>query len=155
MAVITLGAGCSISSATGCLIRRAAFFTEARFGLALATVRFAAFARAVLRVLPRLAEFPLGSFPRFCTFDPFLRLAMIDPLWLMLRNALTFDQSQTGRIEVVKWWPSEKAQGPACAAGASAHPKTQTERVLIFPGVGRGALPKLYRHQVNSVPPRS
>jgi len=34
--------------------------------------------------LPRLAEFPLSSFPRFCTFARFLRFAMIAPL--MLRN---------------------------------------------------------------------
>jgi hypothetical protein len=44
-------------------------------GLALATVRFAG---ATLRALPRLADFPLGSFARFCTFDAFLRLATID-----------------------------------------------------------------------------
>jgi hypothetical protein len=37
-----------------------------------------------LRALPRVAEFPLGSFPRFCTFARFLRLAMITPL--VLRN---------------------------------------------------------------------
>jgi len=46
--------------------------------LALATVRFVAFAAlATLRALPRLAE--LRSFARFCTFDAFLRLAMIAP----------------------------------------------------------------------------
>jgi hypothetical protein len=83
--VITPGAGCSIGSTatvstTGCFTFRAAFFTGASLGLALATVRFAAF--AILRALPRLAEFLLGSFPRFCTFDAFLRLAMIDPLVL-------------------------------------------------------------------------
>jgi hypothetical protein len=32
-----------------------------------------------LRALPRFAEFPFRSFPRFCTFDPFFRLAMIRP----------------------------------------------------------------------------
>jgi hypothetical protein len=68
------------------LIRRAAFF-----------------ARATLRTLPRLAEFPLRSFARFCIFDPFLRLAMINPRWSVLRNALMLDQSQTGRMELVKW----------------------------------------------------
>jgi hypothetical protein len=81
--VITPGARCSIAStatvsttgATGCFTFRAAFFTGARLGLALATVRFAAF--ATLRALPRLAE--LRSFARFCTFDAFLRLAMIRP----------------------------------------------------------------------------
>ncbi len=83
--VITPGAGCSITSAatvsttgaTGGFTFRAAFFTGAGLGLALATVRFAAL--ATLRGLPRLADFPLGSFPRFCTFDCFLRLAMIRP----------------------------------------------------------------------------
>jgi hypothetical protein len=83
------------------LIRRAAFFTGARFGLALATVRV--FARARLWALPRLAELPFRSFARFCTFDPLLRLAMIDSLCLVLSNAAMFDQSQTGRMEVVKW----------------------------------------------------
>ena len=60
------------------------FFTVARLGLALATVRFVAFALAdfdTLRALARLAVFPLRSFARFCTFDPFLRLAMIDSPW--------------------------------------------------------------------------
>jgi hypothetical protein len=90
--VITAGADCSITStaavstigATGCFTFRAAFFTAACLGLALATVRFVAFfaALATLRSLPRLAEFPLRSFARFCTFDAFLRLAMIDPLVL-------------------------------------------------------------------------
>ena len=61
----------------GCLIRRAAFFTGARLGLALATARFAAF--ATFATLLRLAEFALRSFARPCTFDPFLRLAMIHP----------------------------------------------------------------------------
>jgi hypothetical protein len=86
--VITPGAGCSIIStatvsttgARGGFTFRATFFTGAGLGLALATVRFAAFAALpTLRALPRLAEFPLRSFAR-CTFDPFLRLAMIDPL---------------------------------------------------------------------------
>jgi hypothetical protein len=64
---------------------RAAFFTAACLGLALATVRFVAFAALdTLRALPRLAEFPLRSFACFCAFDAFLRLAMIDPLvWLL------------------------------------------------------------------------
>jgi hypothetical protein len=90
MTVITPGAGCSITSiatasttgATGRFTFRAAFFTDARLGLALATVRFVAFALDTLRALPRVAEFPLGSFPRFCTFARFLRLAMIAPLVL-------------------------------------------------------------------------
>jgi hypothetical protein len=83
--VITSGAGCSIASTatvsttgvTGGFTFRAAFFAGACLGFAFATVRFAAF--ATLRALPRLAEFPLRSFPRFCTFDRVLRLAMIAP----------------------------------------------------------------------------
>jgi hypothetical protein len=54
---------------------RAAFFTGERLGLTLIAVRFAAF--ATLRALPRLAELALRSLARPCTFDPFLRLAMI------------------------------------------------------------------------------
>jgi hypothetical protein len=84
--VITPGAGCSITStmtvsttgATGCFTFRAAFFTGAGLGLALATTRFAVL--ATLRALPRLAEFALRSLARLCTFDPFLRLAMIAPV---------------------------------------------------------------------------
>jgi hypothetical protein len=96
--VITSGAGCSITStatvsttgATGCFTFRAVFFTGAGFGLAVRFVAFADF--AALRALPRLAEFTLRSFPRFCTFDPFLRLAMIDPLFSLLhRSALMRD----------------------------------------------------------------
>ena len=84
--VITPGAGCSITSTatvsttgvTGFFTFREALFTGAGLGLALATVRFVAFAAlAALRVLPRLAA--LRSFARFCTFDAFLRLAMIAP----------------------------------------------------------------------------
>src|SRR5438105_14660718 len=79
------GAGCSITptatvSTAGCFIRRttfgAAFFTVTRLGLALATVRFVGFPRAALatlRALPRVAEFPLCGFARFCTLDRFLR----------------------------------------------------------------------------------
>src|SRR5689334_1300942 len=65
--VVTPGAGCSITSeatvsttgATGCFTFRAAFFTGAGLGLALATVRFVALALAdlvALRALPRVAE---------------------------------------------------------------------------------------------------
>ena len=80
--VITPGTGCSITStatvSTGCFTFRAAFFTGAGLGLALATVGFVAFAALdTLRALPRLAG--LRSFARFCTFDAFLRLAMIRP----------------------------------------------------------------------------
>ena len=62
----------------GCFSRRAVFFPVARFlGLALATVRFIVAAFATLRALRRFAEVPLRNFARFCTFDRFLRLAMI------------------------------------------------------------------------------
>jgi hypothetical protein len=91
--------GCSITSTatvsttgvTGCFTFRATFFTGARFGLALATV----FARAALRALPRLAEFARRSLARLCTFDPFLRLAMIrpGPGWCF-RNALMPESRQ-------------------------------------------------------------
>jgi hypothetical protein len=46
------------------LIRRVAFFTGARLGLAFATVRFVAFAAFAVR-LPRLAEFFLRTVARF------------------------------------------------------------------------------------------
>jgi hypothetical protein len=88
---IVASAGSSITStatastpggAIGCFTFRATFFTGARLGFALATVRFVAFAAlATLRALPRLAEFPLRSFARFCTFDVFLRLAIDRPLF--------------------------------------------------------------------------
>jgi hypothetical protein len=67
----------SVSSAGAAVSLCAAFFAGVRLGLALATARLAAL--ATLRGLPRLADFPLGSFPRFCTFDFFLRLAIIVP----------------------------------------------------------------------------
>ena len=81
--IIRSGAGFSTTTvsttrADGGTSLRAGFFTVARLGLALATVRFVAFALAdldALRALPRLAD--LRSFARFCTFDCFLRLAMI------------------------------------------------------------------------------
>jgi hypothetical protein len=72
---------------TGCFTFRAAFFAGAGLGLALATVRFVAFAALdTLRPLPCLAE--LRSFARFCTFDAFLRLAMIDPPLVGVRGLL-------------------------------------------------------------------
>jgi hypothetical protein len=82
---ITSVATVSTTGATGCFTFRAACFTGAGLGLVLAAVRFAAL--APLRALPRFAEFALRSFARFCTFDAFLRLAMIDPL--VLRNDTT------------------------------------------------------------------
>jgi hypothetical protein len=104
---VTAGAGCSITSAatvsttgtTGCFIRsfRAAFFTGARLGLALATVRFVA-ALDTLRAFPRLAELPLRCFAR-CTFDAFLRLAMIDPL--VLRNDTTVQVAARYQTRVI------------------------------------------------------
>jgi hypothetical protein len=90
--VITSGAGCSITSTatvstgvTDGFTFRTAFFTGAGLGFALSTVRFAGAALAALRALPRLAE--LRSFARFCTFDAFLRLAMIRPALVGGRNA--------------------------------------------------------------------
>jgi hypothetical protein len=103
MTVITPGAGCSITSTatvstaevTGRFTFRAAFFTGARLGLALATVRFVAFpfaAFVTLRALARVADdFP--RFARFCTPDRFLGLAMIDPL--VLRNDTTVQRSKS------------------------------------------------------------
>src|SRR4029077_19251742 len=83
----------STAGATGCFIRRisfrAAFLTGARFGLAPATVRFAAaFPRAALTLGRAVAPF------LFLTLDDcFLRLAMIDPRssWRSA-NALMLDQ---------------------------------------------------------------
>jgi hypothetical protein len=86
---------------TGCFTFRAAFFTGARLGFALATVRFVAFAAlAALRALPRLAE--LRSFDRFCTFDAFLRLAMIDPPGAAQRyNGPTRSQLSNGSYQQI------------------------------------------------------
>src|SRR5262249_17172608 len=77
-AISVTATGCSVTSTTtvstaattGCLIRRAVFFT----GAPLIT-----FARAALRALPRLAGLALRSLARLFTFDPFLRLSMIPP----------------------------------------------------------------------------
>ena len=100
------GGGCSITSTAtvstaasmGCLIRRAALFTGARLGLALATARFAAFATfATLRALLRLAEFALRSFARPCTFDPFLRFAMI-ALWSGSCSPTRIDSPSPGKL---------------------------------------------------------
>jgi hypothetical protein len=53
-----------------------------------------------LRALRSLAEVPLGSFPRFCTFDAFLRLATMTPLfWFALpRDVLVPDQKTAGQV---------------------------------------------------------
>jgi hypothetical protein len=101
--VIAPGAGCSITSAatvstagvTGCFTFRAASFTGAGLGLALAAVRRAAL--DTLRALLRLAE--LRSFAPFCTFDAFLRLAMIDPL--VLRNDTTIQVAASYQTRVI------------------------------------------------------
>jgi hypothetical protein len=63
--------------------------------LALAAV----FACAALRALLRVADFPLGSFPRFCTFDAFLRFAMIAPL--VLRNDTTVQVAASYQTRVI------------------------------------------------------
>ena len=85
---ITSAVTVSTTGATGCFTFRAAFFTCAGLGFAFATVRFVAFAFAALRALPRFAAFPLRSLARLCTFDCFLRLAMIAPWsWLVVCNA--------------------------------------------------------------------
>jgi hypothetical protein len=86
--VITPGAGFSITSTTvvstvgaAARFRRtfllAAFFTAARLGVALATLRLVAFPRPDLDVL-RVLRFVAALFLP-CTFDRFFRLAMIDP----------------------------------------------------------------------------
>ena len=89
---ITSTTAVSIAGATGFFIPGTAFFAAARLGLAFATIRLAAFTRRDLRAFPRLAEFPLGSFPRFCTFDFFLRLGMIGPGCLFLVDQKTTSQ---------------------------------------------------------------
>ena len=88
----------STTGATGGFTFRAIFFTGAGLGLALATVRFAGF--ATLRALLRLAEFALLSLARFCTFDPFLRLAMIFPLFWMVPAPAHL--TQHGRVPATK-----------------------------------------------------
>jgi len=100
---ITSAATVSTTGATGCFTIRAAFFTGAGLGLALATVRFVAFADfATLAVLPRLAEFPLCSLALLCTFDPFLRLAIIAPFDAPQRyNPLSRAKHQTAGYQQI------------------------------------------------------
>jgi hypothetical protein len=105
---ITSTATVSTTGATGCLIRRAAFFTGVRLGLALAAVRFVAFAAFALRALPRIAVFALRSFARFCTFDFFLRLAMITPL--VLRNNTMVQVAASYRTRVINRSQLERDQ---------------------------------------------
>ena len=90
----------SVSTAGAAVSLCAAFFN--RLGFTLATVRFAAL--ATLRALPRFADFPLGSFPRFCTFDAFLRLAMIAPL--VPRNDTTVQVAASYRTRVINRSPA-------------------------------------------------
>jgi hypothetical protein len=79
---ITSAATGSTAGAMGCFTFRTTFFIGAGLGLALETVRFAVLATLrALRALLRLADFALRSLARPCTFDPFLRLAMIGPPW--------------------------------------------------------------------------
>jgi len=113
--VITPGVGCSITSTATVSIAgadgftfRATFFTDAGLGLALATVRFVAFPRADLATFRALARaaVPLGSFPRFCTFDRFLRLAMIAPL--MLRNDTTVQVAARYQTRVITRFQLER-----------------------------------------------
>jgi hypothetical protein len=59
----------------------------------------AAFAGAALRALLRLADFPFGSFPRFCTFEAFLRLAIDCPL---LSGASDTALTQHGQVSATK-----------------------------------------------------
>jgi hypothetical protein len=78
--VVTSGAGFSTTAvSTAGAEGRTSFVTVPRLDLAFATVRFVVADFASLRALPRLAKFPFRGFARFCTFDPFLRLAMIVP----------------------------------------------------------------------------
>jgi hypothetical protein len=114
--VITPGVDCSITSTATVSIAgaadgftfRATFFTDAGLGLALATVRFVAFPRADLATFRALARaaVPLGSFPRFCTFDRFLRLVMIAPL--MLRNDTTVQVAARYQTRVITRFQLER-----------------------------------------------
>ncbi len=89
-AVCSTDSTATLSTAGATSSFRAAFFTGAGLGVALATRRFA-FPRAdltALRAFPRLAEFRPRSLARAFTFDPFLRLAMIAPLfWLVIARS--------------------------------------------------------------------
>jgi hypothetical protein len=76
----------STATATGL----AAFFTRARLGLPLATVRFVAFPRATLVSLRARA---VAAF-LFWTFDGcFLRLAIIDPRLVLRKDDAEYQQT--------------------------------------------------------------
>jgi hypothetical protein len=102
--VVTPGTGCSITS-TGTLSTeatgRAAFFTRARFGLALATARFAAtFPRSAFESFLALGR-AFAPF-LFWTFDDcFLRFAIIDP-WFTAESQKTTDaESRQPTLRVI------------------------------------------------------
>ena len=94
--VMTPGADCSTTSkVTVSTIGRAAFFAEARLGLALGIARFgAAFARAALASFLALGRAFAALF--FWTFDEsLLRLAMVDPPRWRAANALMQSYNKT------------------------------------------------------------
>jgi hypothetical protein len=59
-----------------------------------------------LRALLRLADFALRSLARPCTFDPFLRLAMIGPLWLVCVTSYPSPLQEINRIHmnIIQAW---------------------------------------------------
>jgi hypothetical protein len=99
-----LGAGCSTDSTAtlstaGATSFRAAFFTGAGLGLALATGRFA-FPRVdltALRALPRLAEFRPRSLARVFTFDPFTFSHDRPLFWLVLAQPHSVGSKANGQ----------------------------------------------------------
>jgi hypothetical protein len=116
---------------TGGFTFRAAFFTGACLGLAVAAVRFVAFPLAdldTLRALPRVADFLLGSFPRFCNFDAFLRLVMIAPL--VLRNDTTVQVAARYQTRVITRFQFDlMAVVPAARAALEEQPVLQRGHV--------------------------
>ena len=78
----------SITGVAGCFTFRAARFASPRLGLDLATRRFAVL--ATFRALVRLAEYPLRSLARLCTFDFFLRLAILAPRLVCVPKRIEF-----------------------------------------------------------------
>ena len=114
---------------------RAAFFTEERLGLALATVRFvAAFPRAALDGFLALGRALAPTF--FWTFDDcFLRLAMIGPPSWYFKNTLMRDQKTTGpesrqpTLRVINSRSSAWAR--PLTAGVEAKPGTVLAEVMV------------------------
>jgi hypothetical protein len=94
-----------------------------------------------LRALPRFAEFPFRSFPRFCTFDPFFRLAMIRPgsgWWSATHdvglkshgnalNDLSTDRSLSA-ITRALFFPGRTGPSPCLAAGTKSEDPNFTAR---------------------------